>query len=139
MNTKIFCESLVVMTINLFIREVEETIMLGIRTGKTTRTNIRKKSKYILCIISFGIRLIFHRFSSNDAMSMLESPSSSAGSLDQASPRFRSNGDSNDSGNFYVTMTSSKSKAVSVNKSMKICGNFIFHLIMRPSFMFCYS
>ncbi|XP_031629781.1 ankyrin repeat and sterile alpha motif domain-containing protein 1B-like isoform X2 [Contarinia nasturtii] len=40
---------------------------------------------------------------SNDASSMLESPSSSVGSLDPASPRIRAGGDNN--GGFYVTMT----------------------------------
>lgn len=40
---------------------------------------------------------------SNDASSMLESPSSSVGSLDPASPRMRAAGDNN--GGFYVTMT----------------------------------
>ncbi|XP_055313125.1 ankyrin repeat and SAM domain-containing protein 1A-like isoform X2 [Sitodiplosis mosellana] len=40
---------------------------------------------------------------SNDASSMLESPSSSVGSLDPASPRMRAGGDNN--GGFYVTMT----------------------------------
>lgn len=75
------------------------------------------------------IWLIFHCYSSNDALSMLESPSSSAGSLDQVSPRFRSHGDSNDSGSFYVTMTSSTSK-VSVSESLKIYENVLS--IMRP-------
>lgn len=40
---------------------------------------------------------------SNDASSMLESPSSSVGSLDPTSPRMRAGGDNN--GGFYVTMT----------------------------------
>lgn len=53
---------------------------------------------------------------SNDATSVLESPSSSAGSLDPASPRFRPHGD--ESGNFYVTMTSGNSK-VSVRNKIK--------------------
>lgn len=40
---------------------------------------------------------------SNDANSMLESPSSSVGSLDPASPRMRTGSEKN--GGFYVTMT----------------------------------
>lgn len=39
----------------------------------------------------------------NDASSMMDSPSSSVGSLDPASPRFRAN-EHSDTGNFYVTM-----------------------------------
>lgn len=97
------------MTINLTIRKAKEIIMLGTLTGKTSQITENQLYSH------FGIRLIFHRSTSNDTLSMLESPSSSAGSLDQASPRFRSQGDSNDSGNFYVTMTSSKSK-ISVNE-----------------------
>lgn len=78
--------------------------MSGILTGKSTQIKIRKKT----IIMYDAIRLMCHRFNSNDALCMMESPSSSAGSLDQASPRFRSHGDN--SANFYVTMTSTKSK-----------------------------
>lgn len=52
---------------------------------------------------------------SMDAGYMLESPSSSVGSLDAASPRFRAI-DNNSSGNFYVTMVPLNSNSkVSVN------------------------
>lgn len=51
---------------------------------------------------------------------MLESPSSSVGSLDPASPRMRAGGDNN--GGFYVTMTPLNSNS-KVSVSVQICIN----------------
>lgn len=61
------------------------------------------------------------RFISNEANSMLESPSSSVGSLDPVSPRMQRGCDKN--GGFYVTMTplNSNSKvSVSANANKSI-------------------
>lgn len=55
---------------------------------------------------------------------MIESPSSSVGSLDPASPRMRAGADNN--GGFYVTMTPLNSNSkVSVSSKHKL--NFTFH------------
>lgn len=60
-----------------------------------------------------------HVWNSYSHDGVLESPSSSAGSLDPASPRYRSHGDNNGSGNFYVTMSSGNSKvSVSLARSL---------------------
>lgn len=57
---------------------------------------------------------------------MLESPSSSVGSLDPASPRMRAGGDNN--GGFYVTMTplNSNSKVSVSFVTSQICKTFFF-------------
>lgn len=66
----------------------------------------------------------------NDASSMLESPSSSVGSLDPASPRFRAN-DLGDSGNFYVTM-------VPLNPNAKVSVSYMSNADSFYRFCVCY-
>lgn len=84
---------------NRIIRGASGRVMLGAHTGEPSLPHFfrinemkREKTEQILFIQK-----------SNDASSLLESPSSSVGSLDPASPRMRASGDNN--GGFYVTMT----------------------------------
>lgn len=74
--------------------------------------------------------IFFPLENSNDASSMLESPSSSVGSLDPASPRMRSGGDNN--GGFYVTMTPLNSNSkVSVSKAIQYTNLYKYFMFVR--------